>query len=272
MSDVSKLQSVAFDIAVQVIKICEQHGIRYYLAEGSLLGAVRHQGFIPWDDDVDIALLRPDYERLIRVLPEALPPGYRMVHYTSTQDHPRFFVQVEQLDMPIMEDAFMKPFIRHMWIDLFPIDGMPANELHRKAHMMRLLFLRLVAQIAQADECINIKRRAPRLRRLFVNGCLMTGKVFRLNAQKCLARLDRAARKVDASRTGWTVSIGSLYKSRTIFPLAYYGEGKIVDFNGCRWRIPFNANHILKALYGEYMQLPPLKMRHGHELKILDNH
>ena len=80
MTFIEELQSVTLDLATVVIDLCEKHGIRYYLAEGSMLGAVRHGGFIPWDEDIDLAIPRADYNRLLPILREELPAGYRLVH------------------------------------------------------------------------------------------------------------------------------------------------------------------------------------------------
>ena len=73
--------------------------------------------------------------------------------------------------------------------------------------------------------------------------------------------------KYDADQTGWTISLGSLYKGRTIFPTAYYGEGKTVDFAGHRWQLPTECEAMLASLYGDYMTPPPPEKRIGHNLK-----
>ena len=263
------LQAVALDIAEHVIAICERYGLRYYLAEGSLLGAARHQGFIPWDDDMDLALPRADYDRLLQLLPLELPDGYRLVAFRTSEHHLRFFAQVERTSITVCEDHFVVPFVRGMWIDLFPIDGMPRNRVARWLHLKRLLWLRVSAQIAKADESINLDRSRPGLRRLFVRACMRCARLFHVSTRKRLIRYENAAKRYRAEETGWTVSIGSLYKGRTVLPLDCYGDGAVLPFMGRPWRVPAQYERVLTALYGDYRQLPPLERRVGHQLQIL---
>lgn len=271
MIDVAALQKVTLDIADVIITICETHSIPYYVAEGSLLGAIRHQGFIPWDEDIDLAIPRKDYDRLLPILRKELPTGYRLVEYPTCQDHPRFFAQVERLDTSVCEDAFVKPFMRHMWVDLFPLDGMPAGGLRRRLHLWRLLLLRIKAQMADADEGINTKGRHAHLRQVMIRLGNLWAKASNADARKCFAQMEQAARKYDADQTGWCISIGSLYKGRTVFPTTHYNsEERRSPFEGRMWRIPAKAEDILSSLYGDYMTLPPEDKRTGHNLIMLD--
>lgn len=136
--------AVELDLLQIVMDICDRHGIQYYADFGTLLGAVRHQGFIPWDDDVDIAVKRQDYNKLIQILPEELPDGIVMagIHSREEQYHnvstPQLMVTADRRLWNITD--YMKRFygypFNYITIDIFPLDNVPMDpeiyELQKK--------------------------------------------------------------------------------------------------------------------------------------------
>ena len=130
--EIEEIKHIEVDILKHVVKICNRHKLRYFLAYGTLLGAVRHQGFIPWDDDIDICMPRPDYDKFIEIwqkektLNESLnfgllfpSPGnnyfYEFAKVTATDT-------VCEVNLPILDIKGLG-----IWIDIFPLDGMPTK-------------------------------------------------------------------------------------------------------------------------------------------------
>lgn len=126
------------EILSEVIAICKKYQITYYADYGTLLGAIRHQGFVPWDDDIDIALLRPDYERLFQILPKELPKSYGINNFYTTENHRQPWgsvtnAQYISIDEARTEKFYGCPYI--VGIDIYPLDYIPRDpelaETHR---------------------------------------------------------------------------------------------------------------------------------------------
>ncbi len=116
----------AWEILQETDRSVRGHGLRYYLEGGTLLGAVRHGGFIPWDDDADISMPRPDYEEFIRHANEWLPPHFRLRCHLNDPDFPFYFAKIEDIRTTIVEGP-TRPYTGGIFIDVFPIDGIPED-------------------------------------------------------------------------------------------------------------------------------------------------
>lgn len=144
-----KAWAVELEVLSQVGAVCRKYGIPYYAVYGSLLGAIRHKGFIPWDDDIDIALKREDYVRLLKLLPGELPEGYFVNSYYTCETHQQPWASVVNTQY-ILQDADK---IKEFWgcpyicgIDIFPIDFLPADEQEDDVYMNMYGIVFAVAQ------------------------------------------------------------------------------------------------------------------------------
>ena len=145
--DIRVLQQKIIGNLEAIDRVCREHGLRYYLWAGTMLGAVRHKGFIPWDDDMDICMPRPDYEQLISHWREWLPQPYEVIATENDPTYPYPFAKIEDASTTVLERPDFK-FLEGVYIDVFPIDGVPSDEQERKRHFKQyklwrhLLFLR----------------------------------------------------------------------------------------------------------------------------------
>jgi lipopolysaccharide cholinephosphotransferase len=145
--DIRILQQKIIGNLEAIDRVCSEHNLRYYLWAGTMLGAVRHKGFIPWDDDMDICMPRPDYEQLISHWREWLPSPYEVIAHETDASYPYPFAKIEDASTTVQERPDFK-FLEGVYIDVFPIDGVPAGKRRQMLHFKRyklwrhLLFLR----------------------------------------------------------------------------------------------------------------------------------
>lgn len=122
-----QMQERMLEVLQVIDAICQRHNIPYWLSGGSMLGAVRHQGFIPWDDDLDIEMLRPDFERLMRILPQELPEHLALQWHTTDPNYFFQFAKVRDRNSELFErNGYDKVWKEHgIWVDIFPLERIP---------------------------------------------------------------------------------------------------------------------------------------------------
>ncbi len=123
--DIRPLQLRLLDILMAIDAMCRKYNLKYYLVDGSLIGAVREKGFIPWDDDMDICMPREDYEKLIAHSWEWLPAPYEFVCFENDPEYPLHFGKVQDASTTLIERPHLY-YLGGVYVDVFPIDG------HRK--------------------------------------------------------------------------------------------------------------------------------------------
>ena len=135
--DLKQMQKIEFDILRTVHTLCQENHITYYLGYGTMLGAVRHQGFIPWDDDVDIVMPRDDYRRFLQLAPQYLPEHLKLCHLGNTAPYNYDFAKIQDKRTILIEDTYSYLGIESgVYIDIFSLDGYPADE--KKLHNLAM--------------------------------------------------------------------------------------------------------------------------------------
>ena len=226
------------DILKVVDGICRAHGIRYWLSSGTLLGAVRHGGFIPWDDDLDIEMLREDYLRLLPILREELPPNFMLHDKVTDKDYPHLYAKVRDKYSCIEEKYVFRSKHKGCFIDIFPLERSP-YPLFRIAN-------RLYVNLCHPA----VYRYSRRLYGL--NHALLTQVVFPV-----------FRRWVSAfhPKSDYHHTLGMIYKAERkceeIFPLSE------VTFEDATFYAPHDAHGYLSRMFGNYMRLPEDIEVHG---------
>lgn len=256
--DIRTLQGNILKILLAVDKVCQEHHLRYYAWAGTMLGAVRHHGFIPWDDDMDICMPRPDYDRFMAHAKEWLPAPYEAVCAENNPDYPGAFGKVINADTTLIEREH-SDYLGGIYIDVFPIDGVPSWRLAQKW---------VVTRYALFDKLIYFLNRNP-----FKHGhgpeawpVLLLQYLFSKRwAQRQILRL-RTRYDYERSRKvlDYDDGINGIMDKKTL------GTPTPIDFEGERIMGVEHWDDYLKGKYGDYMTIPPHDDQRQHNFFYLD--
>ena len=261
--DLSELQGRLSNMMEEIHSFFEKHGIDYFLYYGSLLGAVRHHNFIPWDDDLDIGMLREDFEKFLVLAPD-LPHPYKLRYKGvsgTDQNYPYTFAKIEDISTVLIEKDIEHLGIKSgMYIDIFIFDKVPDNYFKRKIQRTVYSMLCLIRNLL----LVNPQKKRSALKQIAVITaqklfsieeivCKMINVASRYNYKRCKSRstyIEKITPALDATK----VMKGDLLK---------FGEYSFYGTKG--------NDYILRTIYGDYMQLPPEKERkspHRYELEF----
>lgn len=262
--ELEELQKIQADILEQFKYICEQHKLRYFLAAGTVLGAVRHHGFIPWDDDIDVFMLRDDYEQLLSIKNLDMPAHYRLIHAKNVE---HFGLPIALLvdERTYIEEPLLRPELVNrrcgVYIEIFPIDGLPNNKMKRKLHWLHCNFVRQMMYLCLFREFVPSHKHG-----LMVNfiGRILTvvGKRFG-GYQYFLRRLEKLVKRYKVKESELVAPI--VWECVIInIPRTYIDQVSNVEFEGKSYTTFTEPHGYLRMMYGDYMQLPPVEKRIGH--------
>ncbi|MDV7694009.1 LicD family protein [Pediococcus parvulus] len=254
-----ELQLIDVDILNAVVKILNKYHLKYYLIGGTLLGAVRHQGFIPWDDDMDIAMPRKDYDIFLNKYYKELPSHLSIKNFQNDLKYKYYISRIIDQRYWVREvrDKSSQDSLINVSIDIFPIDGTPNNEIARNIYYLRIMYYRALISLIQKNN-IDFERNRNFLERLMIiiGTHIPLDKFFSTN--KLQYKIDKIL-KQQASNSKFAGTIMGAYRTREIVPRYFFGGGANVRFEGKIYVGPQKYDEYLTHMYGNYMQLPSKK-------------
>ncbi len=265
----SETQEIILNILKPVYDHLNKYGLRYYISGGTLLGAVRHKGFIPWDDDLDIALPRKDYEKFLRTIERSLPDYLKLETYRNTKKHHFYFAQIVDTRHELLRTGSTEKRKENVWIDIFPLDGAPGNAVKRYLHMAKFLHLRMMYHFSTIDKVNTERPNRPLSERIIIRFALITGFGRNTSPRRWLNRIDRLLKKYPFDSSPYAGNYMGQYKWKQLMPIECFGKGREYPFEDFKLKGPVDYDYFLKRIYGDYMKLPKDKDRNVHQAEFL---
>lgn len=259
--DILDVQAITYDLLTAFDAFCKKHSLRYCLCGGTLLGAVRHGGFIPWDDDIDVVMARPDYDRLISLCTaQETPFGVDLAF--ACPENGRFmrpFARIYNMKTQVQRKYYDERSGAHVWMDILPIDGLPGDRealdklFKRRWHLNRLNCAVMWKPFHSSRWKFVIKKFT-----YYPFACLMGLKYW-------CRRLDALGRSFPYDQADTVGCLtGGRYGAGEAMPKAGFEGTAKVTFNGREFETMSCWKEYLTGIYGDYMQLPPEDKRKPH--------
>ena len=264
-ADLRRLQQTELGLLERFRGICARHHLRYYMVGGTMLGAVRHGGFIPWDDDADAAMPRRDYEEFLRIAPDELPEGFSRVDHEHTPDYMRPFARLYDESVRVTIGSNTQPVGMPAWIDIFPLDGMPKGRARQLIHFWHMTFWRFWYHASFPQLNLNRPGR-PLYMRLLIRFLALTHLGEGADTKKLIRRTDRLLKRYDFDESDTVVSFYGAYMTREIVEKRLFGEGKAYPFETLTLTGPSEPDEFLRHFYGDYIRLPDEEKRDTHHV------
>lgn len=262
-----EVQNLLLDLLKTFDEIATQNGVRYVLDGGTLLGAVRHQGFIPWDDDIDVLVPRPDYEKLISN-PQWIPAGYKLVDQNNGGIYP--YAKLMNLAWRAQEDLLDDVIEEYLWIDLFPADPIPDAEDEEIAFIAKQKTdsMRLFRSVANP---FGVKSNKGQVHTLLKRMGYSLSRMVYSPEKLCLRLTDAAiSRSFGSTRCVGNAVWGFNQKQDTKakYPVEDFDNLRTMVFEGSYFPVAPHWDEYLTSLYGDYLALPPVEERVCHGAKV----
>lgn len=263
----NKIHSLELKIALEIKRICEKNDIKYFLTAGTLLGAVRHGGFIPWDDDMDIGMLREDYNKFINACKKDLGKEYFLQNWDTDSEFPFSFGKIRLKGTHFVEGfSENSKACNGIFVDIFPFDNVPDDIKERKLQAKKYFICKRLLWIKKGMG-INMKNENFK-QKLKYYIFLIFSKFFKYETIKNY--FSKTQQKYNKIITEKVVTDGSYSYEKESLKREWIENLELISFEKEMFYSYKNKEEYLKYFYGDYMRLPPLEKRNRHLVRNVD--
>lgn len=266
--EINKLHDYLLDILKEFQRICEKNHLTYFAIAGTMLGAIRHNGFIPWDDDLDVGMPIEDFISLRSIIENDIKKPYAFIDTLNKKRNIRYFYKIENENTAFIEEENID-FKKGIWIDILPFSGTPNNKIALYLFLKKLYFYKKLDlyKNMKYSKCDNIKQKIQKIVFSFFT--------FNKKNNYYVNKFENLMNKYDFKKSNkifyaWRLSFS--YKETikySIFDSSIFSSFVSHKYENTEIKIPVGYDLYLKKCYGDYMKLPPVDKRKCHKPFIL---
>lgn len=263
--ELKKLQSTILIISDEIKRICLKNNIPYSVDGGSLIGAVRHKGFIPWDDDFDVDMTRENYERFIAACERDLGDKFTLQTWENDKEYPKGFCKVLLNGTKVLEkETVHTRYKKGIYVDIFPWDYVPDNILLEKLQQFEVYFYKKVMQMHGS---VDVPHNSGNAKRLVFGVLTLISKFYSHDSL-----VEKYSRALTRYNSGEYVAcmVGVYGYKKTKVKSSVFDELIELPFEDRMYSAVKDFDYMLTNIYGDYMKLPPVEKRRIHDFIELD--
>ena len=254
----NKLKQLQIDMLKEFIRICENENLQWFVVGGTALGTVRHKGFIPWDDDIDVAMPREDYDKFMAVAQSYLPNHLFLQNINTDKEYIMNFAKIRDSRTTFVESSIASLKINHgVYIDVFCLDGFPNSKFSQKTFLFKDYILKLrIGNLFRKN--LKVNRSFPKKIVDFILS------IFYPDYKKTSYIREKLLKKYSYKEYDFIANYCGAWGKKEIMPKSIFGEGVKGTFEGLDVVLPEKTDEYLTHVYGNYMELPPIEKRVAH--------